>query len=90
MCFKAEANVTDGITTRNLSKQEMEQLIMASQILGVPITFVFLHQFVELVAGYEVNYLSEDVSADVHNSAILSAKLLGHFKSKNQRTITNV
>ena len=57
----------------------MKQLIIACQILCMPVTFVLLYQFVELIARYEVNDLSEDIFADIHNSAVLAAKTLNQI-----------
>ena len=48
----------------------------------MPVTFVLLYQLVELIAMYEVNDLSEDIFADIHNSAVLAAKLLYQIQIK--------
>ena len=42
-----------------------------------------------LVARYEVDDLSKDIFADVHNLAVLAAKLLNQFQIKKQRTLVN-
>ena len=82
--FKTQAYITNGITSCNLSKQEMKQLIIACQILCMPVTFVLLYQFVELIARYEVNDLSEDIFADIHNSAVLAAKLFNQIQIEKE------
>lgn len=48
----------------------------------MPVTLVLLHQFIELIAGYEIDDLSEDIFAKIHNSAVLAAKLLNQFQIK--------
>jgi hypothetical protein len=48
----------------------------------VPVTLKLLHQFIELIARYEIDDLSEDIFAKIHNSAVLAAKLLNQFQIK--------
>lgn len=48
----------------------------------MPVTFVLLHQLVKLVSRYEVDGLSKDILADVHNLAVLAVKLLNQFQIK--------
>jgi hypothetical protein len=48
----------------------------------VPVTLILLHQFIELIARYEIDDLSEDIFAKIHNSAVLAAKLLNQFQIK--------
>lgn len=48
----------------------------------MPVTYVLLHQLIKLVSRYEVDDLSEDIFADVHNFAVLAAKLLNQFQIK--------
>ena len=48
----------------------------------MPVTFIHLHQLVKLVARYEIDDLSKDIFADVHNLAVLAAKLLKQFQIK--------
>ena len=56
----------------------------------MPVTFVLPHQLVKLVARYEVDDLSKDIFADVHNLAVLAAKLLNQFQiKKKQRMLEN-
>ena len=56
----------------------------------MPVTFILLHQLVKLVARYEVDDLSKDIFADVHNLAVLAAKILNQFQvKKKQRTLVN-
>ena len=56
----------------------------------MPVTFVLLHELVKLVARYEVNDFSKGIFADVHNLAVLAAKLLNQFQiKKNKKTLVN-
>lgn len=55
----------------------------------MPVTFIHLHQLVKLVARYEVDDLSKDIFADVHNHAVLAANYSINFKSKKQITLVN-
>jgi hypothetical protein len=48
----------------------------------VPVTLKLLHQFIELIARYEIDDLSEDIFAKIHNSAVLAAKSLNQFQIK--------
>ena len=55
-------------------------------ILCVPVAFVLLYQFVKLIARYEINDLSEDIFANIHNSAVLGCKItVVIFKSKKSK-----
>jgi len=59
----------------------------------VPVTLVLLHQFIELIARYEIDDLSEDIFANIHNSAVLAAELLNQFqikKSQNAYKLLNI
>ena len=51
----------------------------------MPVSFILLHQLVKLVARYEVDDLSKDIFADVHNLAVLAAKLLNQFQIKKTK-----
>jgi len=51
----------------------------------MPVTFVLLHELVKLVARYEVNDFSKGIFADVHNLAVLAAKLLNQFQIKKNK-----
>ena len=53
----------------------------------MPVTFILLHQLVKLVARYEVDDLSKDILADVHNLAVLAAKLLNQFQIKKTKNV---
>ena len=48
----------------------------------MPFTLVLLHQFSELIARYEIDDLSEDIFAQIYNSADLATKLLNQFQIK--------
>ena len=52
----------------------------------MPVATVLGYKFVELVSGYVVHDLGEYISADVHNLAVLHAKLLCHFQIKKSKT----
>lgn len=52
----------------------------------MPVTFVHLHQLVNLVAINEINDLSKDIFADIHNLAVLLQNYSIKFK---QRTFVN-
>ena len=49
------------------------------------VSVVLLYQNVKLVARYEVDDLSKDIFADVHNLAVLAAKLLNKFQIKKKK-----
>ena len=46
------------------------------------VSVVFLCQIVKLIAWYEVDDMSKDIFADVHNLAVSAAKLLNQFQSE--------
>jgi hypothetical protein len=51
----------------------------------VPVTLKLLHQSIELIARYEIDDLSEDIFAKIHNFAVLAAKLLYQFQIKKNK-----
>jgi hypothetical protein len=74
MRLKAQADVTQGIAVGKLTKEQMEQLVIARQFLCVPVTMIFGNQFVELIPWYVIHYLGENIATDVHNNAVLGCK----------------
>lgn len=48
----------------------------------MPVTFVVLYKFIELIARCEIDCLSEDVFTNTHNSAVVAAKLFNQFQLK--------
>ncbi len=48
----------------------------------IPVSVVLLYQLVKLIAWYEVDDLSKDIFTDVHNLAVLAAKLLNQLQIK--------
>lgn len=53
----------------------------------IPVSVVLLYQIVKLIARYEVDDMSKDVFADVHNLAVSAAKLPNQFQiEKNGNT----
>ena len=59
----------------------------------IPVSVVLLYQIVKLIAWYEVDDMNKDTFADVHDLAVLAAKLLNQFqieKNKNTCNILNV
>ena len=44
------------------------------------VSVVLLYQIVKFIAWYEVDGMSKDIIADVHNLAVLAAKLLNQFQ----------
>jgi hypothetical protein len=75
MRLKAQADVTQGIAVGKLTKEQMEQLVIARQFLCVPVTMIFGNQFVELIPWYVIHYLGENIATDVHNNAVLGCKV---------------
>ena len=75
MCLKAKTDVTQGIATRNLAKQQMKQLIVAGQTSGMPVAAILGDKLIELITGNEVHNLGEDIATSVHDFAVLSRKI---------------
>ena len=46
----------------------------------IPVSVVLLYKIVKLIAWDEVDGMSKDIIADVHNLAVLAAKLLNQFQ----------
>ena len=49
------------------------------------VSVVLLYQIVNLIVWYEVDDMSKEIFADVHNLAVLAAKLLNQFQIGEKR-----
>lgn len=50
------------------------------------VSVVFICQIVKLIAWYEVDDMSKDIFADVHNLAVSEAKLLNQFQIEKTKS----
>ena len=82
MRLKAKANVTQGIATRYLAKQQMKQLIVAGQPPGMPVAAILGDELIELITGNEVHNLGEDIATSVHNLAVLNRKITASISNQ--------
>ena len=64
----------------------MQQLVIAGQVLSVPVSTILGNEFVKLIPRYVIHDLGENIASDVHNLAVLPAKLLCHFQIKKSKT----
>jgi hypothetical protein len=88
MRFEAKTYITQGITFCNLAKKQVQQLIVASQVLCVPVSTILGNEFVELIPRYVIHDLREDIATDIHNYAVFGLQNYSViFKSKNQRPL---
>ena len=51
----------------------------------IPVSVVLLYKLVKLIAWYEVDDMSKDIFADVHNLAVSAAKLLNQFQIEKMK-----
>ena len=75
MRLQTKTDVTQGIATCNLTKQQMQQLTVACQVLGVPVTTILGYGLVELVSWKKVHNLGENIATDIHNLAVFGCKI---------------
>ena len=86
--FKAQAYITQGAATCNLAEQQVQQLIVAGQVLRMPVPMILGNEFVELISRYVVHDLGENIATDIHNYAVFGLQNYSViFKSKNQRSL---
>jgi hypothetical protein len=68
----------------------MQQLVIAGQVLCMPVSVIPGNEFVELVSGDKIHDLGEYIATDIHNYAVLGLQNYSVlFKSKNQRPLWN-
>ena len=64
----------------------MQQLVVTGQALSVPVSTILGNKFVELIPRYVIHNLGKNIASNVHNLAVLPAKLLCHFQIKKSKT----
>ena len=75
MRLQTKANVTQRIAARELTEQQMQQLAVTCQVLGVPVTTILGYGLVELVSWEKVHNLGENIATDIHNLAVFGCKI---------------
>ena len=75
MRLKAKTDVTQGIATCDLTEQQVQQLVVACQVLGVPVTMIFGYGLVKLVSWKEIHNLGKNIATDIHNLAVFGCKI---------------
>jgi hypothetical protein len=75
MRLQTKANVTQRIAARELTEQQMQQLAVTCQVLGVPVTTILGYGLVELVSWKKVHNLGENIATDIHNLTVLGCKI---------------
>jgi hypothetical protein len=68
--FKACAYITQRAASCNLAEKQMQQLVIACQVLNMHVSMILHNEFVELVSGYEIHDLREYIATDIHNYAV--------------------
>ena len=65
----------------------MQQLVIAGQVLCMPVSVIPGNEFVELVSGDKIHDLGEYIATDIHNYAVLGLQDYSVlFKSKKSKT----
>ena len=86
--FKTQTYIAQGAAACNLAEQQMQQLVIAGQVLRMPVPMILGNKFVELITRYIIHDLGEDIATDIHNYAVLGLQNYSAiFKSKNQRPL---
>ena len=75
MCLKTKTDIPQGITTRELTEQQVLQLAVACQILNVPVAMIPGYGPVKLVSWKEIHYLGKNIATDIHNLAAFGCKI---------------
>jgi hypothetical protein len=82
MCLKTKTDVTQRIATRKLAKQQVQQLTVACQVLGMPVATILGYGLVKLVSWKKVHNLGENIATDIHNLAVLDCKITQSVSSQ--------
>ena len=86
--FKAQTDITQGAAACNLAEQQMQQLIVAGQVLRMPVSMILGNEFVELITRYVIHDLGKNIATDIHNYAVFGLQNYSVIvKSKNQRPL---
>jgi hypothetical protein len=86
--FKAQTDITQGAAACNLAEQQMQQLIVAGQVLRMPVSMILGNEFVELITRYVIHDLGKNIATDIHNYAVFGLQNYSViFKSKKQRSL---
>jgi len=75
MRLQAKADVTQGIATCNLPEQQVQQLAVTCQVLGVPVATILGYGLVKLVSWKEIHDLGKNIATDIHNPAVFGCKI---------------
>jgi hypothetical protein len=60
----------------------MQQLVIAGQVLCVPVSMILGNEFVKLVSGDEIHDLGEYIATDIHKYAVLDCKITLSFSNQ--------
>jgi len=73
--LQAKTDVTQGIATSDLTEQQMQKLVVACQVLGMPVATILGYGLVKLVSWKEVHNLGKNIATDIHNLAVFGCKI---------------
>ena len=75
VCLKAKTDIPQRIAARKLTEQQVQQLAVACQVLGVPVAMILGNGLVELISWKKVHYLGKNIATDIHNLAVFGCKI---------------
>jgi hypothetical protein len=75
MHLEAKTDVTQGVAAGELPEEQMQQLVVACQVLGMPVAMVLGDGFVKLVSWKKIHNLGKNIATDIHNLAVLDCKI---------------
>jgi hypothetical protein len=88
MSFQAQTDVTQRCTGRELSEQQMQELVVTRQIMRTIVAFILLDQLAEGRHLYQIGYLCENVLARIHFLQIVRSVRNGRISNQFcQRTL---
>ena len=71
MGFQAHADFPQWITPCKLPEEQMKEVIVTVEILGMPIPFIKPYEFIKLIARYKFDDLRENILTLIHNLDVL-------------------
>src|SRR4030042_3076251 len=84
--IQAEADISQTVSSSELSEKELSKLIPTIQSACAVITVVSIYAFTKLIFVYNGQNLCKDILTAIHN-LVISHKATLQIKSINQRTI---
>ena len=80
--LKAETDISQGVTRSNLTKEQMQKLVIARQFVSAIVTTVLINDSIKLKSWYVTRNLSKHILAFIHNFTDFGHKVTKIFSNR--------